>query len=173
MAARSIFTAFSRYSYTLIHGIFVCIWVFNTIPTCYFCVFIWKCIDLSFLIVCFYRNLRKERKLLRPFSSEAAKPQIMYEQEPSADQESVDDLKSRIFRVRLPKRSVTNVLQNWVSEGREIGISELRKITKELRQSQRFKHALEVVSWLWILVKIVSFCVFSWIRLAVLKSLCL
>ncbi|XP_017224208.1 pentatricopeptide repeat-containing protein At5g09450, mitochondrial [Daucus carota subsp. sativus] len=96
----------------------------------------------------FSRNLRKERNLLRPFSSEAAKPQIMYEQEPSADQESVDDLKSRIFRVRLPKRSVTNVLQNWVSEGREIGVSELRKITKELRQSQRFKHALELSEWM-------------------------
>ncbi|KAK1402358.1 Pentatricopeptide repeat-containing protein [Heracleum sosnowskyi] len=94
------------------------------------------------------RNLRKERNILRPFSSEATKPQIVYEQEPSADQESVDDLKSRIFRVRLPKRSVTNVLQNWVNEGHQISISDLRKITKELRQSQRFKHALELSEWM-------------------------
>lgn len=108
--------------------------------------------------MCIYRNLRKERIILRPFSSEATKAQIVYEQEPSADQESVDDLKSRIFRVRLPKRSVTNVLHNWVNEGHQITISDLRKITKELRQSQRFKHALEVVScntsWLWILERL-------------------
>ncbi|KAJ8571132.1 hypothetical protein K7X08_038104 [Anisodus acutangulus] len=28
-----------------------------------------------------------------------------------------DDLKSRIFSLRLPKRSATDVLQRWVSEG--------------------------------------------------------
>lgn len=60
------------------------------------------------------------------------------------DSQENDDLKSRIFRVRLPKRSVTNVLQNWVSEGNQITLSELRHISKDLRKSQRYKHALEV-----------------------------
>ncbi|KAH7518664.1 hypothetical protein FEM48_Zijuj09G0194900 [Ziziphus jujuba var. spinosa] len=55
-----------------------------------------------------------------------------------------DDLKSRVFRLRLPKRSVTNVLQKWISEGNPIAISELRQISKELRKCQRYKHALEV-----------------------------
>ena len=55
-----------------------------------------------------------------------------------------DDLRSRIFRLRLPKRSATNILQKWVLEGNTIVVSELRDISKELRRSERFKHALEV-----------------------------
>ncbi|KAF6173951.1 hypothetical protein GIB67_039902 [Kingdonia uniflora] len=38
------------------------------------------------------------------------------------------DLKSRIFKLRLPKRSATTALQKWVSEGNKIAISELRNI---------------------------------------------
>ncbi|XP_057978195.1 pentatricopeptide repeat-containing protein At5g09450, mitochondrial [Malania oleifera] len=59
-----------------------------------------------------------------------------------------DDLKSRIFRLRLPKRSATNVLQRWVHEGNRITLSELRHISKELRKSQRHKHALEISEWM-------------------------
>ncbi|KAF8032084.1 hypothetical protein BT93_D1101 [Corymbia citriodora subsp. variegata] len=62
--------------------------------------------------------------------------------------EGSDDLKSRIFRLRLPKRSVTNVIQKWVGEGNETSASELRQISKELRKSQRYKHALEVSEWM-------------------------
>lgn len=58
--------------------------------------------------------------------------------------ENEDDLKGRIFRLRLPKRSVTNVIDKWVREGNAVSASELRHISKELRKSQRFKHALEV-----------------------------
>ncbi|KAI9095750.1 hypothetical protein K1719_026310 [Acacia pycnantha] len=57
-----------------------------------------------------------------------------------------DDLRSRLFRLRLPKRSAANVLQKWVSEGNCISMSELRAISRELRKSQRYKHALEVWS---------------------------
>ncbi|CAB4289682.1 unnamed protein product [Prunus armeniaca] len=64
------------------------------------------------------------------------------------DSQENEDLKSRIFRVRLPKRSVTNVLQNWVSEGNQITLSELRHISKDLRKSQRYKHALEISEWM-------------------------
>ncbi|XP_039174264.1 pentatricopeptide repeat-containing protein At5g09450, mitochondrial isoform X2 [Eucalyptus grandis] len=62
--------------------------------------------------------------------------------------EGSDDLKSRIFRLRLPKRSVTNVIQKWVGEGNEVSAPELRQISKELRKSQRYKHALEVSEWM-------------------------
>ncbi|XWS63117.1 hypothetical protein CRYUN_Cryun06bG0068800 [Craigia yunnanensis] len=55
-----------------------------------------------------------------------------------------DDLKSRIFRLRLPKRSATTVIEKWVGEGNQVSISDLRQISKDLRKSQRFKHALEV-----------------------------
>lgn len=66
--------------------------------------------------------------------------------EESLDSQETDDLRSRIFRLRQPKRSATNVLHRWVSEGNQITISELRQISKELRKSQRYKHALEVRS---------------------------
>ncbi|KAK1302804.1 Pentatricopeptide repeat-containing protein [Acorus calamus] len=59
-----------------------------------------------------------------------------------------DDLKSRVFRLRLPKRSATNALQRWVDEGREVSLSDLRNISKELRRAQRYKHALEISEWM-------------------------
>lgn len=65
-------------------------------------------------------------------------------EETSNSSEGDDDLMSRLSRLRLPKRSATNVLQKWVSEGNHISMSELRDISKELRKSQRYKHALEV-----------------------------
>ncbi|KAK6156784.1 hypothetical protein DH2020_011032 [Rehmannia glutinosa] len=63
-------------------------------------------------------------------------------------EEENDDLKSRIFRLRLPKRSVINVLQKWVSEGHKITLSDLRSISKDLRRSHRYKHALEISEWM-------------------------
>ncbi|KAJ6420752.1 hypothetical protein OIU84_028168 [Salix udensis] len=66
------------------------------------------------------------------------------EEEELNSKENEDDLKGRIFRLRLPKRSATNVIDKWVREGNAVSASELRHISKELRKSQRFKHALEV-----------------------------
>ncbi|XP_062077051.1 pentatricopeptide repeat-containing protein At5g09450, mitochondrial isoform X1 [Humulus lupulus] len=65
-----------------------------------------------------------------------------------ADYVEKDDLKSRIFRLRQPKRSVANVLQKWINEGNQINISELRQISKDLRKFQRYKHALEISEWM-------------------------
>ncbi|XP_050384275.1 pentatricopeptide repeat-containing protein At5g09450, mitochondrial-like [Argentina anserina] len=62
--------------------------------------------------------------------------------------EEVDDLKTRMMRVRLAKRSVTNVLEKWVHQGNQITVSELRQISKDLRMSHRHKHALEVYEWM-------------------------
>ncbi|PPR88385.1 hypothetical protein GOBAR_AA32305 [Gossypium barbadense] len=59
-----------------------------------------------------------------------------------------DDLRSRIFQLRLPKRSATTVIEKWVGEGNRVSISDLRQISKDLRKSQRFKHALEYKKWL-------------------------
>uniref|UniRef100_A0A7N0URU1 Pentatricopeptide repeat-containing protein n=1 Tax=Kalanchoe fedtschenkoi TaxID=63787 RepID=A0A7N0URU1_KALFE len=65
-----------------------------------------------------------------------------------AADEVADDLKSRILRLRLPKRSATNVIQKWVSEGNGVTDSQLRDISKELRRCQRYKHALEISEWM-------------------------
>lgn len=62
---------------------------------------------------------------------------------------SGDDLRSRIFRLRHPKRSATAALERWVSEGRQVSASELRLIARDLKRSQRYKHALEVSSSLY------------------------
>ncbi|KAJ6370294.1 hypothetical protein OIU76_028547 [Salix suchowensis] len=70
------------------------------------------------------------------------------EEEELNSKENEDDLKGRIFRLRLPKRSVTNVIDKWVREGNAVSASELRHISKELRKSQRFKHALEISEWM-------------------------
>ncbi|TYJ00307.1 hypothetical protein E1A91_A13G078900v1 [Gossypium mustelinum] len=59
-----------------------------------------------------------------------------------------DDLRSRIFQLRLPKRSATTVIEKWVGEGNWVSISDLRQISKDLRKSQRFKHALEISEWM-------------------------
>ncbi|URE49161.1 PPR repeat [Musa troglodytarum] len=67
------------------------------------------------------------------------------EEEP-ADPE--DDLRSRVFRLRLPKRSATAALDRWVGEGRAVSSSELRQMAKDLRRSQRYKHALEISEWM-------------------------
>ncbi|KAL9321372.1 hypothetical protein ACSQ67_013211 [Phaseolus vulgaris] len=59
-----------------------------------------------------------------------------------------DDLRSIILRLRLPKRSATNILQKWVLQGNTVTLSQLRDISKELRRSQRYKHALEISEWM-------------------------
>ncbi|KAK4252782.1 hypothetical protein QN277_014326 [Acacia crassicarpa] len=69
-------------------------------------------------------------------------------EETSNSTDGDDDLRSRLFRLRLPKRSAANVLQKWVSEGNCISMSELRDISRELRKSQRYKHALEISEWM-------------------------
>ncbi|KAK3034797.1 hypothetical protein RJ639_033702 [Escallonia herrerae] len=103
------------------------------------------------------RNYARERShQLRSFSSANSKTQLISEDSPhSAEEETdydgvggVDDLKSRIFSLRLPKRSASNVIQRWVNEGNRVTISELRIISKELRRSQRYKHALELSEWI-------------------------
>lgn len=82
------------------------------------------------------------RQPSRPLSSDLANSQgLAVEEEPAAP---VDDLRSRIFRLRFPKRSAMETLNRWVGEGRTVTASELREITKDLRKSKRYKHALEV-----------------------------
>ncbi|BAT97616.1 hypothetical protein VIGAN_09111800 [Vigna angularis var. angularis] len=44
---------------------------------------------------------------------------------------------SKILRLRLPKRSATNILQKWVLQGNPVTLSQLQDISKELRRSQR------------------------------------
>ena len=62
----------------------------------------------------------------------------------SGNDDPQDTLRDRIFRLRLPKRSATAVLEKWVSEKGNVTASELREIARDLRRAQRYKHALEV-----------------------------
>ncbi|CAK9174082.1 unnamed protein product [Ilex paraguariensis] len=99
------------------------------------------------------RNGRRDRSMLRSFSSSASRSEVIGEESSNVAEEEKgdgedDDLKSRIFRLRLPKRSATNVLQKWVGEGHKVTICGLRDISKELRKSQRYKHALEISEWM-------------------------
>jgi len=57
-----------------------------------------------------------------------------------------DDLRSRIFRLGLAKRSATAALEKWSSEGRAAPAAELRGIARDLSRVRRYKHALEVRS---------------------------
>lgn len=58
--------------------------------------------------------------------------------------EGDDDLRSRIFRLGLAKRSATAALKKWAGEGRDAPAPELRQIARDLSRARRYKHALEV-----------------------------
>nr|XP_043627961.1 pentatricopeptide repeat-containing protein At5g09450, mitochondrial isoform X2 [Erigeron canadensis] len=95
----------------------------------------------------FIRNHKKTNGLVQRFtSSVVTKPEMGPEDDP--DYSGGSDLRSRIFRLRLPKRSATNVIEKWVNEGNQITIHDLRQISKELRKEHRFKHALELSEWM-------------------------
>ncbi|XP_011622176.1 pentatricopeptide repeat-containing protein At5g09450, mitochondrial isoform X2 [Amborella trichopoda] len=59
-----------------------------------------------------------------------------------------DNLRNRIFRLRFPKRSAVTALERWVGEGKPVSQAELRLIVKDLKKSQRYKHALEISEWM-------------------------
>ncbi|XP_024960713.1 pentatricopeptide repeat-containing protein At5g09450, mitochondrial [Cynara cardunculus var. scolymus] len=94
------------------------------------------------------------RSLSSSSSSTASKLEVVCDEssvsipEDECDYGGGDDLKSRIFRLRLPKRSATNVIEKWINEGHQITIYDLRRISKELRKSRRYKHALELSEWM-------------------------
>ncbi|MCL7039566.1 hypothetical protein MKW94_023110 [Papaver nudicaule] len=73
-------------------------------------------------------------------------------QEESADssenQENHDDLKTRLLKLRFPKRSATTAIQKWISQGNQVTLPELRQLAKDLNRSHRFKHALEISEWI-------------------------
>ncbi|XP_062225788.1 pentatricopeptide repeat-containing protein At5g09450, mitochondrial-like [Phragmites australis] len=94
------------------------------------------------------------------FSSEATEPfSVVLTLSPAAagdddggagaGQEENDDLRSRIFRLGLAKRSATAALEKWAGEGRAApAAEELRRIARDLRRARRYKHALEVADWM-------------------------
>lgn len=58
------------------------------------------------------------------------------------------DLQSRIFELKFSRRSATTVLQNWVDERYKVTVFDLRRISKQLVKSHRYKHALEILTWM-------------------------
>ncbi|KAK9270248.1 hypothetical protein L1049_025825 [Liquidambar formosana] len=78
----------------------------------------------------------------RPISSRTSPVDIL-------DESSIThDLTSRMFRLKFSRRSATTVLQNWVDEGHKVKVSEFRRISRQLMKSQRYKHALEILTWM-------------------------
>ncbi|CAL5068133.1 unnamed protein product [Urochloa decumbens] len=63
-------------------------------------------------------------------------------------EEDGDDLRGRIFRLGLAKRSATAALEKWSAEGRDAPAEELRRIARDLSRVRRYKHALEVADWM-------------------------
>ncbi|KAJ1700132.1 hypothetical protein LUZ63_008644 [Rhynchospora breviuscula] len=85
------------------------------------------------------RRLRVRTLLLpRPFSTSTSKTNF----DPS------DDLRSRLLRLRFPKRSATAALERWVAEGREAPAGALREAVGDLSRCGQYKHALEVSEWM-------------------------
>ncbi|KAI3961328.1 hypothetical protein MKX01_007042 [Papaver californicum] len=69
-------------------------------------------------------------------------------EEESENQENDDNLKTRLFKLRFPKRSATTAIQKWVNEGNQVTLPELRQLAKDLNKYHRFKHALEISEWI-------------------------
>ncbi|XP_043711145.1 pentatricopeptide repeat-containing protein At5g27460 isoform X1 [Telopea speciosissima] len=91
-----------------------------------------------------FRPLYLEEKGLWRSLSSGALTSEEFEESPSP----TGDLKSWIFKLRFPKRSATAAIQKWIGEGNKVTLSELRQISKDLRKSQRYKHALEILTWM-------------------------
>ncbi|KAB2047874.1 hypothetical protein ES319_A13G076200v1 [Gossypium barbadense] len=91
------------------------------------------------------RRRSSQRCMSRPLSSGSVSTEYTDDYIKNSE---TDDLRSRIFQLRLPKRSATTVIEKWVGEGNRVSISDLRQISKDLRKSQRFKHALEISEWM-------------------------
>ncbi|XP_057469589.1 pentatricopeptide repeat-containing protein At5g27460 [Actinidia eriantha] len=85
----------------------------------------------------------------RPISSRASPIDVAGESSPPSNKGyRNDELKRRIFRLGLTRRSATAVLENWVGEGHRVSISELRHIATHLVKFRRYKHALEIFTWM-------------------------
>ncbi|OAY69339.1 Pentatricopeptide repeat-containing protein [Ananas comosus] len=85
-----------------------------------------------------------------PFSSiptATGTPTLRVSPEESSAAEA-DDLRRRLLRLRFDRRSAAAALDEWVRGGGEVAISELRRIIAELRKAKRYKHALEILTWM-------------------------
>lgn len=60
-----------------------------------------------------------------------------------------DSLRHRILtRAEDRKTSIIPVLNQWIQEGKYINSNELQSLIRQLRQTRRFNHALEISDWL-------------------------
>ncbi|XAR68353.1 hypothetical protein NMG60_11003449 [Bertholletia excelsa] len=59
-----------------------------------------------------------------------------------------NNLYSRISPLGNPNLSVIPVLDQWVQEGKNVRIFELRRIIRDLRGRRRYSHALEISEWM-------------------------
>ncbi|KAF3338378.1 Pentatricopeptide repeat-containing protein [Carex littledalei] len=99
--------------------------------------------------------LRRVRTLLtglnlnpRPFSTSAPLSSKNNFDPVASSDEADDNLRTRLLRLRFPKRSATAAIQKWVLEGRDAPAGELREAVRELSRCGQYKHALEVSEWM-------------------------
>jgi hypothetical protein len=72
------------------------------------------------------------------FSSEAATTPAPAVAAAATGEEYGDDLRSRIFRLGLTKRSATAALERWSGEGRAAPTKELHRVARDLSRVRRF-----------------------------------
>ncbi|XP_071717050.1 pentatricopeptide repeat-containing protein At5g27460 [Rutidosis leptorrhynchoides] len=106
----------------------------------------------TFIQPLFFREIRyiKAAKgfiFLRGISSNTLSA-FPFRDSPSFKDNNDIDIKSKLLFLVHPRRSATNVINNWVSNGRKVSIYDLRDISKQLVHRQRYKHALEVMKWM-------------------------
>lgn len=59
-----------------------------------------------------------------------------------------EDIGSYILRMKSPRRSAATLIENWVNSGHRVNVSELRSISRRLLKFKRYKHALEILTWM-------------------------
>ncbi|XP_024926450.2 pentatricopeptide repeat-containing protein At5g27460 isoform X1 [Ziziphus jujuba] len=92
----------------------------------------------------FKHQLEATSRLPRPMCSH--RPSIGACGEPSV--KTKDDLKTKILRLKYPRRNATTVIQNWVDQGYKVSFPELRRIARQLFEIKRHNHALEILKWM-------------------------
>ncbi|EEF48579.1 pentatricopeptide repeat-containing protein, putative [Ricinus communis] len=58
------------------------------------------------------------------------------------------NLKNQIMKLKSPGLNITSILQKWIDNGHKVTVSQLRYINGLLVKSKRYKHALEIFTWM-------------------------
>eukprot|EP01018_Ginkgo_biloba_P007817 Gb_14212 [translate_table: standard] len=100
----------------------------------------------------FYEEVRiRKTAVFRALSSQAfvnEKPIVEEVSKEPLSEPLPYNLYRRISRLGDPKHSAVTALEQWIREGRRPKKWQLKRIVKELRKYNRYKHALEISEWI-------------------------